>query len=1089
MKPLKYSQRMNKSGWIFLIVAALLTSCNSKEGNVFTYKDSEETNILFQNNITSTDELNILDYLYFYNGGGVSVGDINNDGLPDVYLTANQSKNKLYLNKGNFQFEDITEKAGVAGRNSWDTGTVMADVNGDGLLDIYTCAVVGINGFDGHNQLFINNGDNTFSEKSAQYGLDFDTFSSNATFFDYDLDGDLDMYLLNHAVHTQNSFGKAELREKRNYETGDRLLRNDGNRFTDVSEEAGIYGGINSYGLGLAISDFNKDGYPDIYIGNDFHEDDYYYVNQGDGSFKESLRSFFGHTSRFSMGNDVADINNDGWPDLMSLDMLPEDEAVVKASEGDDNFQTLKLRTERYGYYYQFTRNMMYINQKDNVFTETALLSGVAATDWSWSVLMEDYNQDGNQDIFISNGIPKRPNDLDFIKFASSEKIKNKINQTKLVDKEAFDLMPSGKVHNYIFEGTPSIDFKDQSGKWISKDTLVSGATAFGDFDNDGDLDLIINNLNSDVSVLENQTNASANYLKIQLRYIDKNKFGIGTKVYSYSDDKLQYKELFTSRGFQASSEPVIHFGYSTQSKVDSIRVIWPNGNSRLLQNIPVNQLLTIDYQDTDTPYKVPKNDVKQLFTKVENNLNVNYEHKEDAYVDFQRLPLIPFKVSELGPAVAVGDLNEDGQEDIFFGSSKYKKSAIFLQTDKGFVLQESKETKDAVYEDVSAIIADFNNDQKNDLFIASGGADFSNVRPELVDRILYSTDSLTSSNLIQGLTDNASVVISHDVDNDGDLDLFVGNNVVTNKYGQIPSSYILYNDNGFSKENIQRLDVGMVTDAIWSDFDTDGNKDLIIVGEWMQPTFLKNIKGKFTKQNVIDKPLNGLWQSVIEFDIDADGDIDYLLGNWGTNTKFTATNKKPLKLYQKDFDGNGTFESVVVSYKSGKYYTVNSFDELTSQMPFLRKKYPSYKKFAGQSDEQIFTKKTLKESTILEVHQLSSGYLENNNGEFDFVPFNKNLQISPIKTFVKYDFDGDQKEEVLAAGNFFGVAPYHGRFDSFSGALIQGVEDVTLGNELGLDLNLKSARHLNIININKQPYLLVTFNNDKAQLYEINNE
>lgn len=769
--------------------------------------------------------------------------------------------------------------------------------------------------------------------------------------------------------------------------------------------------------------------------------------------------------------------------------MLPEDEAVVKASEGDDNFQTLKLRTERYGYYYQFTRNMMYINQKDNVFTETALLSGVAATDWSWSVLMEDYNQDGNQDIFISNGIPKRPNDLDFIKFASSEKIKNKINQTKLVDKEAFDLMPSGKVHNYIFEGTPSIDFKDQSGKWISKDTLVSGATAFGDFDNDGDLDLIINNLNSEVSVLENQTNASANYLKIQLRYIDKNKFGIGTKVYSYSDDKLQYKELFTSRGFQASSEPVIHFGYSTQSKVDSIRVIWPNGNSRLLQNIPVNQLLTIDYQDTDTPYKVPKNDVKQLFTKVENNLNVNYEHKEDAYVDFQRLPLIPFKVSELGPAVAVGDLNEDGQEDIFFGSSKYKKSAIFLQTDKGFVLQESKETKDAVYEDVSAIIADFNNDQKNDLFIASGGADFSNVRPELADRILYSTDSLTSSNLIQGLTDNASVVISHDVDNDGDLDLFVGNNVVTNKYGQIPSSYILYNDNGFSKENIQRLDVGMVTDAIWSDFDTDGNKDLIIVGEWMQPTFLKNIKGKFTTQNVIDKPLNGLWQSVIEFDIDADGDIDYLLGNWGTNTKFTATNKKPLKLYHKDFDGNGTFESVVVSYKSGKYYTVNSFDELTSQMPFLRKKYPSYKKFAGQSDEQIFTKKTLKESTILEVHQLSSGYLENNNGKFDFVPFNKNLQVSPIKTFVKYDFDGDQKEEVLAAGNFFGVAPYHGRFDSFSGALIQGVEDVTLGNELGLDLNLKSARHLNIININKQPYLLVTFNNDKAQLYEINNE
>ncbi len=1089
MKLQKYSQRMNKSGWILLLVASLFISCNSKEGSLFVSKKSKDTNITFQNKVASTDELNILDYLYFYNGGGVSVGDINNDGLPDIYLTANQSKNKLYLNKGNFQFEDITEKAGVAGRNSWDTGTAMADVNGDGLLDIYTCAVVGINGFDGHNQLFINNGDNTFTEKSAQYGLDFDTFSSNATFFDYDLDGDLDMYLLNHAVHTQNSFGKAELREKRNYETGDRLLRNDGDKFTDVSEEAGIYGGINSYGLGLAVADFNKDGYPDIYIGNDFHEDDYYYLNQGDGTFKESLRSYFGHTSRFSMGSDVGDINNDGWPDLMSLDMLPEDEAVVKASEGDDNFQTLKLRTERYGYYYQFTRNMLYINQKDNVFTETALLSGVAATDWSWSVLIEDYNQDGNQDLFVSNGIPKRPNDLDFIKFVSSEKIKNKINQTKLVDKEAFNLMPSGKVHNYIYEGTPSITFKDQSGKWISKDTLVSGATAYGDFDNDGDLDLVINNLNSEVSILENQTNEAANYLKINLSYTDKNKFGIGTKVYSYSDDKLQYKELFTSRGFQASSQPMIHFGYSTQTEVDSIRVVWPNGTSQLLKNIPTNQSLTIEYQQTDAPYSTLKEISKQLFTKVEDNLNINYEHKEDAYIDFQRLPLIPFKVSELGPAVVVGDLNEDGKDDIFFGSSKYRQSSIFLQTDEGFEIQEFTNTKDAVYEDVSAVIADFDNDQKNDLFIASGGADFSNVRPELSDRVLYGKDSLATSNLIEGLTDNASVVISNDVDNDGDLDLFVGNNVVTNKYGQIPSSYILYNNNGFSKENVQKLDIGMVTDAIWSDFDADGTQDLIIVGEWMSPLFFKNDNGKFVEQNMTKGSLNGLWQSIIEFDIDQDGDLDYLLGNWGTNTKFTASSKKPLKLYHKDFDGNGTFESVAVSYKNGQYYTTNSFDELTSQMPFLRKKYPSYKEFAGQSDEQIFTKKTLKESKLLEVHELNSGYLENNNGKFDFVPFNEDLQVSPIKTFVKFDFDRDQKDEVLAAGNFFGVAPYHGRFDSFSGALIQSAEDVTLGNELGLDLNLKSARHLNIININKKPYLLVTFNNDKAQLYEISTQ
>ena len=602
-------------------------------------------------------------------------------------------------------------------------------------------------------------------------------------------------------------------------------------------------------------------------------------------------------------------------------------------------------------------------------------------------------------------------------------------------------------------------------------------------------MDLVINNLNSEVSILENQTNEAANYLKINLSYTDKNKFGIGTKVYSYSDDKLQYKELFTSRGFQASSQPMIHFGYSTQTEVDSIRVVWPNGTSQLLKNIPTNQSLTIEYQQTDAPYSTLKEISKQLFTKVEDNLNINYEHKEDAYIDFQRLPLIPFKVSELGPAVVVGDLNEDGKDDIFFGSSKYRQSSIFLQTDEGFEIQEFTNTKDAVYEDVSAVIADFDNDQKNDLFIASGGADFSNVRPELSDRVLYGKDSLATSNLIEGLTDNASVVISNDVDNDGDLDLFVGNNVVTNKYGQIPSSYILYNNNGFSKENVQKLDIGMVTDAIWSDFDADGTQDLIIVGEWMSPLFFKNDNGKFVEQNMTKGSLNGLWQSIIEFDIDQDGDLDYLLGNWGTNTKFTASSKKPLKLYHKDFDGNGTFESVAVSYKNGQYYTTNSFDELTSQMPFLRKKYPSYKEFAGQSDEQIFTKKTLKESKLLEVHELNSGYLENNNGKFDFVPFNEDLQVSPIKTFVKFDFDRDQKDEVLAAGNFFGVAPYHGRFDSFSGALIQSAEDVTLGNELGLDLNLKSARHLNIININKKPYLLVTFNNDKAQLYEISTQ
>ncbi len=931
---------MNKI--VLLIFGFVFICACNREQTLFKNKKVDTTGIVFNNKINATDELNILDYLYFYNGGGVAVGDINNDGLPDIYFTANQSENALYLNKGNWQFEDITDQAGVAGKNSWDTGTVMADVNNDGFLDIYTCAVVGINGFEGHNQLFINNGDNTFTEKSAAYGLDFDTFSSTAAFFDYDLDGDLDMYLLNHAVHTQNSFGKASLREQRNYEAGDRLMRNDGHTFTDVSEEAGIYGGINSYGLGLAISDFNKDGYPDIYVGNDFHEDDYYYLNQGDGTFKESLRTYFGHITRFSMGNDVSDINRDGWPDLMTLDMLPQDESVLKSTEGDDNFQTLKLRTERFGYYYQYTRNMLHINQKKQPFMETALLSGVAATDWSWSVLIEDYNQDGHQDMFISNGIPKRPNDLDFIRFVSSEKIKNKINQTKLVDKEALNLMPSGKVHNYIFEGTSTLKFNDKSGAWMSKDALVSGATAFGDFDNDGDLDLVINNLNSQAGILENLADQKTNYLKLKFTYTEKNPQGIGTKVYSYHNEgTLQFKELFTSRGFQASSQPIIHFGYGNYTTIDSLRIIWPNGTPQLVKELPVNQDLTIPYQEEMPSYKMPKNQNKVLFTRVSHNFNITYTHKEDSYVDFHRQPLIPFKVSESGPAVAVGDLNEDGKEDLFFGSSKYAPSQIYIQTANGFELQQLPNTKkDSITEDVSAVISDFNNDQKNDIFIATGGADFSRVQPALLDRVLLNKDSLQAIEYIKELNENASVVIANDVDGDNDTDVFIGNHVVTNNYGEIPMSYVLYNHKGaFSKDSIQKLPIGMVTHAIWSDFDQDGIQDIIAVGEWMPPVFLKNENGKFARKELLDQPLNGLWQAIIAFDIDQDGDQDYLLGNWGHNTKLTATAQKPLMLYHNDFDKNGINEPVIAHYKQGGYYPITSFDELSGQMPHLQKK------------------------------------------------------------------------------------------------------------------------------------------------------
>ncbi|WP_072860588.1 VCBS repeat-containing protein [Arenibacter palladensis] len=1071
-----------------VLFAVVLLGCGPKEGEVFRNPSPSETGIDFQNTVTESDDLNILDYLYFYNGGGVAIGDINGDGLPDVFLSGNQVENRLYLNEGNLKFRDITETAGIAGKSTWNTGAIMGDINGDGLLDIYVCAVVGINGFNGQNELFINNGDNTFTESAAEFGLDFDTYSSSAALLDYDMDGDLDMYLLNHAVHTQESYGKAEVRQKRNIQSGDRLLRNDGGIFEDVSEEAGIYGGANGYGLGIAVADFNQDGYPDIYVGNDFHEDDYYYINNGNGTFSEQLRSYFGHTTKFSMGNDVADINHDGWPDLISLDMLPEDEKVLKSSEGDDLTQTQILRVARFGYHYQYSRNMLFVNQQNAPYSETAIQSGIAATDWSWSALFGDYDQDGEQDIFISNGIPKRPNDLDFIKFASDEQIKNKLNNTKLVDQQAINMMPSGVTHNYVFKGGDDMKYQDMSGKWTVKDTLISGATAMADLDNDGDLDLITNTLNSPATLYINKTDTKANYLKLRFNYTEKNKFGIGTKVFAYLNGQLQYKELYTVRGFQASSEPMVHFGFGKQEKIDSIKIVWPNRTFQVLREVPTNQTLEISPDNAEPfNYSSLRPKPKRIFKKVESNLGIDFAHEEDNYLDINRQKLIPYQISDRGPALAIGDLNGDGKQDLFFGGSKYIPSRIFLQGDTTYLEKRMDNIAiDSIKEDITAIIADLNKDGMADLVIGTGGGDFYNEMPPLTDSYYLQNTSGFERGELPEYFENAAVIRESDFDNDGDLDLFIGNNAITNDFGNIPNSFLLRNDQGkFTVvENKVLQMAGMVTDAVWSDFDNDGVLDLIVVGEWMSPKFFKNNKGQLMEVSPLDRPYNGLWECIIPFDIDKDGDMDYLLGNWGSNTKFKASDKYPMKMFYSDFDQNGSTETIVAIEKNGKYYPLEGLDELSTQMVGLRKKFLTYKSFAGKPIEGIIDENSLKNSTILEVNTLESGYLENNGGKYSFVPFKSELQVAPIRAFLEYDFDKDGNTEILAAGNYFGIKPYHGRLDSFSGALIKDKNDVILGNRLGLELELKSVRHLNIIDLNGKTYLLVTYNNDKAQVY-----
>ncbi|WP_299550503.1 VCBS repeat-containing protein [Seonamhaeicola sp.] len=1074
---------------LFLVGVLLLFGCKKDDQKLFAMASPEATGVHFNNVLKDTLGQNILDYLYYYNGGGVAIGDINNDSLPDIYFTSNQNKNKLFLNKGHLEFEDITVAAKVQGESDWNSGVTMADVNGDGLLDIYVCAVVGTNGFNGKNELFINNGDLTFTERGAEFGLDLDNYSSSAAFFDYDLDGDLDMYLLNHAIHNEDSFGKAAIRHNRTYESGDKLFRNDDNKFVDVSEAAGIFGGANGYGLGLAISDFNQDGFPDIYVSNDFHEDDYYYLNNGDGTFTEDLKNHFGHTSKFSMGNDAADINNDGFTDLVTLDMLPEDESILKASAGDDNIQIQNLRTGQFGYHYQYARNMLQINQGANSFTETALLSNLAATDWSWGALISDYDQDGLQDVFIANGVPKRPNDLDYIRYISNDQVKKKIETTNLIDKEALDYMPDGKLKNNFYSGSPALKFSNETDIWVDQKASYSTGCAYGDLDNDGDLDLITNNINEPAGLYINKASEKTNSLKIRFNYNKGNAFGIGTKVFLYHNDRIQFKELFTQRGFQSSSQPILHFGLDTLPVIDSLKVVWPDRTCKTLKNVASNQTLVITPGEEDRPYEyqASRSGAEAVFVKVEDNLGIHFKHSENNYIDSNRHKLIPYQVSDRGPALAVGDLNNDGKDDVYFGNAKHKPSEIYLQKETGFVkLEDTLIENFALYEASSAIVADFNNDAKNELFVGFGGGEFYGKSKPLQNS-LYTLDNhaLRALELPEGYDDTA-VIRAFDFDADNDLDVFVGNATISNDFGNIPESYILENNNGvFTKRSLGPL--GMVRDAVWTDFNNDQQQDLIVVGEWMQPLFLENNNGAFTDNThqYLASGSNGLWRAIFPFDIDGDGDQDYLLGNWGTNTKFKASEAFPMLMYYDDFDDNGMTETIVAIEKNGTYFTIDDLDELSSQLISLtKKKFTAYKDFAGKPVDMVFDKEVLEKSKVFKVTQLASGILKNNDSTFQFEPFESQLQVSPINSFTGVNINGT--EHVLCAGNYFGIKPYHGRFDGFLGALISQDDQIQLGHVLGLDFFNKAVTKLETFIYNNNNYLIAVIHNDDVQIYKI---
>lgn len=1041
----------NKSFYCLLITAGLLYGCGNKNAALFTAQPSTQTNIHFINNPVESDSLNILDYLYYYNGGGVAVGDINNDGLPDIYFTANtKGGNKLYLNKGGFVFEDITAKAGVQGGADWCTGVTMADVNGDGLLDIYVCAIDGKLGLKGHNELYINNGNQTFTESAAAYGLDFSGYSTQAAFFDYDHDGDLDCILLNQSMHSTATVGDTSLRKKFSPVSGGRLYRNElhntggasGKKFTDVTAQSGIYSSAICYGLGLAVADLNNDGWDDIYIGNDFHENDYYYINNHNGTFTESGAAHFNHYSRFSMGNDIADYNNDGQPDIITVDMLPNDEKTLKTYGSDEHADIYNYKIIQNGFQQQFSRNSLHQNLGNGVaFSDVALMNGVAATDWSWSPLLADFDNDGVKDLFISNGIAKRMMDNDYIKFISSGEVQQTINVSKSFDRTILKNIPAGKVHNFIYKGNIGKAFTDVSSQWAMTQVGYSTGAAYADLDNDGNLDLVTNNMYDEASVYRNN-GAKHSYLSIRCEGLPGNNFGIGAKVYTINNGSLQYQEVMCTRGFQSSSETVLHFGLDTVSTIDSVLVVWPGQTYQLLTNVKTNNHLQLQEKNAAGVFNYasffpPK---PKLFANITDSINLQWKHKENFYSDFNDQYLIPHALSTAGPKVAVGDVNGDGLDDIYVCGAKFQAGALFTQTKDGHFMPVSEPAfkLDSLNEDVDALFFDANNDGHPDLYVVSGGNEYMGHAPQLQDR-LYINDgkgNFTRSAGLPAIFENKSVVCAADIDHDGDMDLFIGGRAVPGAYGATPQSYILVNDgkgnfaianNGLA-EAVKNI--GMVTSAAFADINKDGWPDLVVAGEWMPVTLFMNDKGSFTKKVLPVE--NGLWQSVAVMDVDGDGSLDIVAGNYGINSKLHATHDDPLRLYLKDMDGNGRLDQLLTYSTNGKEYTFLNKDEIERQLPVIKKAYLRYTDFAGKTVQEAFGS-MLQGAQVLDVETLQSAIFKN-DGKQNFTAINLPFAAQQSPVFAWFNAGS----ALLNGGNLYGVIPYEGQYDaSFGNTLL----------------------------------------------------
>jgi len=1102
-----------KKHLLILLMILFLTSCKygGKEADrLFSLLPPSVTNIDFNNQLTENEEFNIIEYLYFNNGAGVAAGDINNDGLIDLYFTSNQKSNKLYLNKGNLTFEDITDAAGVAGEGNWTTGVTMADVNGDGFIDIYVCQVGNYKNLYGRNQLFLNQGDLTFREEAHEYGLDFQGFSTQTAFFDYDMDGDLDMYLLNHSVHTSRSYGGVSLRSEQDPRAGDRLFRHDATEgkhiFSDVTSQTGIFSSQIGYGLGVNICDINNDGFPDIYVSNDFHEDDYLYINNGNGTFSERLTEFMAHTTRSSMGNDVGDMNNDGLLDVIVLDMLPDNEKIRKQSGGEDDYELFEIKKD-FGYHYQYVRNNLQLNLGDGLFSEIGLLAGIYSTDWSWSPLFCDADNDGWKDLFITNGIYRRANDLDYVKFLTGgNRFFPTKDNTDVPNSVLYEKMPLHPNINYIFKNNRDLTFSNMAEEWGFDILSYSNGATYADLDNDGDLDLIVNNINDHAFIYRNNSkNLTGNhFLSVVLNGRGLNTRAIGTRVTIYSNGQKQVSEQFPTRGFMSCVPDILHFGLGSVTVIDSIIVRWPDLSEQLLKDIPADTILTLEMTSGEKPQALEnkeEEDIK-LFGKTLIP-GLGYRHREDEYTDFYREKLIPHSLSAEGPPIAAGDINGDGLEDLFIGGAKGQPAMILIQSENGSFRESEMPVfiRERFSEDVDAVFFDADGDGDLDLYIVRGGNEFPIGDPFLSDLLLINNGKGEFSRSEKGampyMAFNGSCVRAADFENDGDIDLFIGSRSVPGAYGWSPEHFLLENDgsgkfsNATDKRILEINHAGMITDARWVDYDNDGDKDLIITGEWMKICVYRNDNGYFqdvTSSAGLDNT-SGWWYCIHEYDIDMDGDMDLIGGNLGLNSILRASSTEPVEMYLNDFDNNGSPDQIICYYQDGLSYPVAPLDELVSQMREFDKNFPNYSDFGGKPVEEIFGRHILDQSIKRKAELFESClFVNNGDGTFSMVKLPVEAQFSPVRTIMVDDFNNDGINDIAVAGNMYNVRPSYGRYDASYGWCLLGAKDYLfkplIPSASGLIIK-GDARRIIKIEISGKRYLIAAINDEALQVFE----